>query len=406
MIKKSALNRIPADLAVVLVLTSIFLFSQIFFLHLAANPFTDEGTYAAAGLMMLSGLTQHIDFGFWHMPLLALFEGIGLKIFSDVYYIRLICLLFNTSGIIVLFLFLKRINPRGAAAIFAVLFYMLFFGMVYTDFRFPALRQIGNTFIIYFLFATTLQKRSYRVSIQGLIAVCSGFLFLPLTFFMFFIGLADTFIQKSRIDKWKRFGDYAFLGLITGSLILIYFLIFENSFQQIVLDQFQRGGMDRIRRIGMLFAYGSYPDGLVLSLGCLGLLSAHLLNDKRLSLLAAAMTGIVLVSIFLSTNFFYYYITSTGPALAFGIFCIVLIADYFCDLIKKTREITMLIMCGLLFVQLLMVFPKFVNYLFFYPQTEYYQEYYDIVEVLRESKEPVFSLEAMYPRSCRKTIHA
>jgi hypothetical protein len=129
-----------------------FFFLQARHLHEAAMPATDEGVYAEAGRMMWGGLVPHTDFGFWHMPLMPLLIGLGLKMLPGIYAVRMVFLFAHCFAVVPLALFLRRISPGIVAPIVAVFFYLSFHELVHHDFRFLAIRQLANDLLILFLF--------------------------------------------------------------------------------------------------------------------------------------------------------------------------------------------------------------------------------------------------------------
>ncbi|MDV2995395.1 MAG: hypothetical protein N4J56_005049 [Chroococcidiopsis sp. SAG 2025] len=136
-----------------------FFYLQARYLHLAAFPFTDEGVYAEAGRLMLEGLVPHKDFPLWHLPLLPLYSGIVLKLTGNMYWVRLLFLALNCFAVVPFYLTCKKLRDNSSAAILAILFYLTFHELMFQDFRFLAIRQMANNFLIFFFYLGVCQKQ-------------------------------------------------------------------------------------------------------------------------------------------------------------------------------------------------------------------------------------------------------
>ena len=99
---------------------------QARYLHVTV-AFTDEGAYIEAGRMMLDGLMPYVDFKFYHMPLLPAVIGIGLKVGSPLYLLRILYLALGIAAAYLLFEILRRRSGDEIAALVALFFYLTLF---------------------------------------------------------------------------------------------------------------------------------------------------------------------------------------------------------------------------------------------------------------------------------------
>jgi len=366
-----------------------FFFLQAMHLHEAAMPDTDEGVYAVTGIMMWSGLVPHVDFGFWHMPLLPLLIGLGLKILPGLFGVRLVFLFINCFVAVPLALFLRRISPGIAAPIIAVFFYLSFHEMVHHDFRFLAIRQLANDFLILFLFVGSV-GRSWRYSyvLQILLACASALLFLPtlpnlLMASMLLIWMRDKAVRKQEIVRYAWI-----LGSAIG-IALLYLLTIPNALQQIVLDQLGRSSESKFLRIQALLTL----DKDVLFYGVSTLSLAVALYFRHLRPLALVMLGIILVALLLSSNFYPHYLSIAGPAFAAGIFCLVILMQRCVGRLGRWSALGIAMPISLLCtMHTSIVMPSLLGEWLYNRQTPYHE----LVKAVRQAGGPVLTHQPIY----------
>jgi hypothetical protein len=318
-----------SDLLCVALATAIslaFFFLQARYLHEAAIPATDEGVYAEAGRMMWSGLVPHTDFGFWHMPLLPLLIGLGLKVLPGIYAVRLVFLFGHCFAAVPLALFLRRMSPTVVAPIVAAFFYLSFHEMVHHDFRFIAIRQAANDlFILFIYFGSCGRKWQLSYAAQVVLASASALLFLP---------SLPNFFLASMLLIWRRESGtlrhelvrYAWIVGVAVGVALLYLLAMPHAFQQIVLDQMERPSESRLLRVPALLTEVLLEKDIPFcGMSVISLIVA--LSFRALRPLAIAMLGIILMALFLSSNFYPHYLSIAGPAFATGIFCLVVLVQ-------------------------------------------------------------------------------
>lgn len=298
-----------------------FFFLQTRFLHLAAYPNTDEGVYAEAGRMIMRGFVPHSDFPLYHMPLLPIMIGLGLKILPGMYYLRLIYVLVNCLSVVPLYITLKKIQNNTGAVLLAILFYLTFYEMVRHDFRFLAIRQLANVFFICFFYLGIVQKHwKYTPILQTLLSVFSVLLFLPTSFNLLFVSLAIIFSEEDSKVRNGLLKRYVYIGLTTLAVLACYFIIVPNSFNQTILEQVGRDSISRIYRLKLFIHSQFYErDKFFYGLSFFSLMVTIVLN-KKLRYFALAMIGIMLISLWLPSTFYFHYLSAAGPAFAFGIF--------------------------------------------------------------------------------------
>lgn len=304
-----------------LIISFFFFFLQVRFLRLAAFPDSDEGVYAEAGRFIAHGFVPHRDFPLFHMPLLPILIGIGLKLLSGMYQLRVIFLLLNCLAAVPLYITLRRIQDNAGAALLAILFYLTYHDMVHHDFRFLAIRQLANDLFICFFYLGVVQKNwKYTPLFQSSLSIGSVFLFLPAAFNLLFVSLAIILSESNGKVRISLLKHYVYIALITILTLLMYFILIPNSFSQIVVDQLNRGSMGWLERLGQIVHSRFYQyDRFFYAFSFIFLILSVFMN-RQLRFYSLAMIGIVLVALFLPSYFFAHYLSAAGPAFAFGIF--------------------------------------------------------------------------------------
>lgn len=299
-------------------IASFFFYLQARYLHLAAFPFTDEGVYAEAGRLMLEGFIPHKDFPLWHLPLLPLYSGIVLKLSGSMYWVRLLFLALNCFAIVPFYLTCIKLRDNSSAAILAILFYLTFHELMFQDFRFLAIRQMANNFLILFFYLGICQKQwKWRPIAQALLFESSVLLFLPNLLNFSFLALAMSYSEETRVRRSRELKKYFSLGLLAIVILSIYFVLIPRSLDQVVFGQINREATGRFDRLFVLLQ--AKKDMYLYLLGCGGLIYTSIWQ-KKLRFYALAFLGLVLTSTFLSSNFFPHYMSGAAPAFAFGIF--------------------------------------------------------------------------------------
>jgi len=310
------------DIWIPVVLALVFFVLQARLLPLAVQPETDEGVYAEAGRMMMRGFLPHRDFPFWHMPLLPLLIGMGLKIFGDMNVLRMVFLALNCLSIVPLYSIFKKISESRFAPVPALILYLSFHEMVHHDFRFLAIRQLANIFLILFLYCRLLYPEArWAFYTQILLAVLSGFLFLPALLDIIILSVILSLWQDKstcRRSELRKTGKIVLIALI---IVALYLLVIPHAFQQVVFEQLTRPGGRSISRLFELLH--AKNDSLLYLFGVSGLLGAMVILHPLRSLIVS-MLVIIVLALFLSSNYYPHYLSLAGPAFAFGILCFVL----------------------------------------------------------------------------------
>ncbi len=377
------------ELAFVALLISFLFYLQFRYIHLAASPGTDEGVYAEAGRLMMQGLIPHRDFPIWHLPVLPLFIGLTLKLTGNMYFVRVLFLLLNCVAIFPLYLAFKEIRNNIGAALIAILFYMTFHEMVDHDFRFVAIRQLANDFFIWFFYLGVCHKQwKWTPIIQSVLSTLSVLLFLPTVFNLLFISLALSFSEKTRLQQRHQLKKYFLIGIPPVLALILYFSLIPEGLEQAVFGQIDRAATSRLDRLKIILAS---KDIYFYLISCIGLLYASIFH-RLLSAYALAMIGVVLVSIFLSSNFYPHYPSVAGPAFAFGIFALGVVVNEYFKQKSNSKLIVFAIYIILVFFQFLIVFPS-LNHEW---KSNRDYDYYQIVKVLSQSPDPLLAMVPIF----------
>ncbi|TSC60730.1 MAG: hypothetical protein Greene041662_103 [Candidatus Peregrinibacteria bacterium Greene0416_62] len=308
--------RTHGDLLFLLLLCAGIFLLQVLHLEKAAFPVTDEGSHAEVGRMIFEGMAPYRDFYYPHPPLLPLLIGGGLKIFGSMYPLRLLYLFFNVASAIPLFLILRRLTGDRFGAVIGVVMYLTYSEMIHHDFRFLALRQLSNVFVIAFgALGILLKQNKYRSIAETVLASLTAFLLFPAVVNIALVSLVVISRGKSKQECMAQFRHYAIVGSITLSVLLLFFALVPGSIDQTFLEHLGLSAMPRWGRIQWviqsdpvdLFFYGITTTSL--------LLSAALLRGRRwLSLCALSMIG----AIFLPEEFWPHYFVTAAFAFAVG----------------------------------------------------------------------------------------
>ncbi|MFH1444060.1 MAG: hypothetical protein ABIG34_01570 [Candidatus Peregrinibacteria bacterium] len=312
-----------ADLWMPVILALVFFILQARFLSIAVQQGTDEGVYAEAGRMIVRGFLPHRDFPFWHMPLFPLLIGMGLKIFGQMNVLRMAFLALNCFSVIPLFIIFKKVSGSRFAPLPALVLYLSFHEMVHHDFRFLAIRQLANVLLILFLYCRLLHPEArWAFRAQIILAVLSGFLFLPALLNILILSFVLSLWQTDDVRQRSDLRNTMKIALTSLIAISLYFLLIPHAFQQVVFEQFTRSGGRSLSRFFELFH--SRKDSLLYLLSVSSLVGVIALL-RPLRPLAVSMLVIIVLALFLSSNYYPHYMSLAGPAFAFGILCLVLI---------------------------------------------------------------------------------
>ena len=348
-----------ADLWIPAVLALVFFVLQARFLPLAVQQGTDEGVYSEAGRMIVGGLLPHKDFPFWHMPLLPLLIGMGLKIFGQMSVLRMMFLAFNCISIVPLYVVFKKVSGSRFAPLPALVLYLSFHEMVHHDFRFLAIRQLANVFLILFLYCRLLHPEArWAFWVQIVLAVLSGFLFLPALLNIIVLSVVLSLWQKVNVRRLSDLKNTGRIVLIAFFAIALYFLLIPQAFQQVIYEQFTRSGGRSIFRIFELFH--AERDSLLYVLSISALLGAVAIL-RQVRPLAVAMLLIIALALFLSSNYYPHYLSLAGPAFAFGILCLTLILQEIGQEMALARVIPIFGSMLLVSVHLWIVLPSLLG---------------------------------------------
>lgn len=386
-----ATTSIREDVAIPLFFAIVFFYLQARYLHEAAMPDTDEGVYAQVGRLMLQGLIPHLDFAFFHMPLLPLFAGVGGKVFHGIHGVRLLFLLLNSFAVIPLYLtFLHVARDRFAAAV-GVFFYLTYHEMVHHDFRFLAIRQLGNDlFIAYVFLGTVVRKWRHAFWLQTACAAASALLFLPSLFNLGFVSLALTWRRPDGVSWKSETIRYATVGLVAFAFALAYLAAVPGAFRQIVLDQMGRSDESKMLRISHLPDLDKEILFYALSTACLVAAASFRSAFRPLSL---AMLGVVATALLLSSNFYPHYLSIAGPAFAFGVFFGVVLLDSWFGVLGAWRRTAVVTVVALaVSAHACTVLPSLLNEW----TGNRHPEYAQITAALRDAGSPVLAMQPVY----------
>jgi hypothetical protein len=304
-------------LAVCLLAAAAFVL-QAWNLDQTAAPFTDEGVYAEAGRLIMSGHVPYSDFLLVHMPLLPLFIGFFLKLTSSLFATRLIYCALNCASAVLLFQVLVRIRPNQFFAFIACCFYLTYQTMVSHDCRFMAIRQFSNIFVITFMFLLDSRFDNSRVALtaRSLIYLLGGFTFLPTLPGMTLLQLG-TFWDRS--DKTRKKLLNIVMNPFLASLALgAFFYFIPQAFEQVVAFQKTRPYLEMAVRFQWIWDY-SRSDLLLYAIGLAGLCFS-ILKPKVALGYAIALLGIICINFFVPRGYYPHYLVGAAPAFAVGAF--------------------------------------------------------------------------------------
>ncbi|MDB4977943.1 MAG: hypothetical protein JWM56_129 [Candidatus Peribacteria bacterium] len=375
------------------IITSVFFLLQIRLLHVAVMPDTDEGVYAQAGRLLWQGQLPHIDFPLYHMPLLPFLIGLGLQIFHNIYIIRVFFLFIHCFTAILLYKTFNKLESNTAAGCVALLFYFTFHELVHHDFRFLAIRQLANDFLILFLYAGIVHTdRKWSSPMQQIITILSGILFLPSIFCLASASIGLIFKTESLSAMTVIFRRYSVIGMTAIGMIILYFIMVPGSWQQVILAQISREGSSRLMRItGMLDAPFDY---YFYAISVIGLF--YSLFVRNLRSLGLSMLGIVCISLFLSSNFYPHYLSLAAPAFAFGIFCICLLIDRITSVLITQKYLAtgaaIIVQLILLGFQLHISLPSLLKEW----NTNNHQDYALFLQTLHHAPKPLLAMQPIF----------
>lgn len=389
--------RIRRDLLFLYLLGAIFFLLQIWFLHQAAAPISDEGSHAEVGRMLFDGYLPYRDFYYPHPLLFPLFIGAGLRLFGSMYVLRVVYLILNILSIFPLYSLLKKWGGGSTAAMIAVIFYLTYNKMVNEDFRFLTSREFANLFLISFAYISWMWPRwKYRFVAQSLLAICLALTLYPAAANLAFISLADI----CRTKKWKEKINIAlyYCGIagIALSVLLVFFWLVPQSLEKTLLEHLRLPAMGRMARIQWILS-DSKADLFFYGLSILSLL-AGILFSKQLRAISFCMLGMI-AFVFLPSEFWPHYMVSASIGLAVGI-CI-FISLLLTFLKGKNLHFAYAIVGGATAVQLMLAFPPLLQEWMGNRDLAYHHS----VQILARLPEPVLTfMEPIFAIDAKKKL--
>lgn len=381
---------IGTDGMIVAALVTAAFLLQAWHLKTAFLPATDEGVYALIGRLMLRGAVPHSDFPMWHMPLLPFLTGVGLWLTNSLFAVRVVFLAANCLAVFPLYATIKKLTQNPLAAVTGVAFYLTFHEMMAHDFRMLAIRQAANVLFILFVWAGVCAwEKPWREWLQLVCCVASAMLFLPAAANMAAAAAGLVFMAPAKLRKDVAV-HYGIMLCCAAVCAVMYLLAVDGALREVVFEQLQRTPFPRWARIPRILAK---PDALLMAFGTASLLIGPAVFPK-LRPLGAASLAVVLMSVFLSTNYFDHYISLGGPSLALGVAMgILLIQDCITLLPEVLRQSLTACVCTLLVLwQWSMNVPMLIREW----QTPNDRVYREMIDSLSYQPEPVLLAQALF----------
>ncbi len=355
--------------------------------------FTDEGVYLYSAKLISEDLIPYKDF-FLAQPLyliylvsqLLQFVNFDLNLFHLLYIIWFFSLIFP-----IYFITLKLTNSRFAAVL-SLLLLSTFAELVQWDAHFFALRQASLPFLATSLFFIIVKPKQKVAGIfLGLFAITLFQNFLYSLGIAFAFLLYDYFYKRRQLSELLTknlsfilsFGGIAFLGYL-----LVYLL--PNGVSNTVTYQLDRPYLPYLTRIDWLKIYtlpGNWP---FIFTGFLG--SIIILKNKMGFLGLANIIGILVV-LFASKFYYPHYITIL--ACGFTITAAILIASVSQTTIHKVL-VSILILSS--------IYSASFNHLKFHLVDVKSPEFFQAIEFLKNTPEPLFAFEPIYGLYAKKDL--
>lgn len=384
--------------ACVLVFACLIFGLQALHLHEAALPTSDEGVYAEAGVLITHGIFPYRDFHLAHLPLLPLLIGIGLKVMGSMYWVRLTFLALHSVSAVLLYRIFQSLKKAPWAGVVSIIAYLTFHEMVDHDFRFVAIRQLANDFLIWYLYLGIVRPDwRWTGILQGLIAVLTGLLFLPSAAALLAVSLVLLWRARGSPQFPKLRGRSVSAMLAMGLALALLFTLFPNALSDVIGLQLGRSGPGTLTRLSRLLTTPYDSTFIAVGLGGL-LLSLFLIPELRE--LAAIGLILVILHVFIASSYFPHYISAAGPGLATGIFGALILAERLGKHLSLRR--TLPVIASLLFLTLhaRQAWPPLLREWLGNRNSDYHR----LIDVLRSSPGPLLTLEPIYAAEADLTI--
>ncbi len=373
-------------LSIVAILAAFTFLLQVLFLKQANGIGSDEGVHVLSGLWMLEGFRPYSNFYYSHPPLVALTSAWGVKIFGSMYAVRVLFLLLNCISVLPLYAILSRITKSKFAAVVAIAFYLSYPLLVHHDWRFVALREVVTLFLILFVWAGfVIPKSAWSLPLQLMAAIGSAFTFLPSSLSLLVLSLAMIVSENSSTKRRNAFFDrYAVLGMLTGLVLLTFFILVPQSFHHTFLEHFYRINFSISRTTRMLTLFSFSSDLIVHILACCGLLMGAL---QKKPVRGFAVASLVMIgAVFLPKEFHPHYFAAGAIGFAIGIAIFVATLENFSRLAEK--KIMRLSIGTVLALHLMIALPVLLTEWIGNRDARYQQS----IQILRTVPEPVLTL--------------
>jgi hypothetical protein len=271
-------------------------------------------------------MLPHRDFLLVHPPMLSSFVAV-LSIFTDNYHdIRVIYLFLNVVSGAVLALVVLQLARRFSlpqspaldlmAVVATLLAFYSFHEMTHHDFRFLALRQFANSFYIFALyFLLKVEARGgNRNTLLFVCCMCIAGLTFPAAIMMNVPLLGVLLVTSSRRQQLVLLIGGAYL--LVALLFIVYFVLVDNSYEQLVTAQAGRSRVDSSARVTMLLSYAKTDTVFFLLATASSLL---LLFNVRLRWVSVAIIVSSVLHVIAPNSFYPHYTVAAAPGLVLAI---------------------------------------------------------------------------------------
>lgn len=371
------------DLVILTGLFVINLLIQNFNLGKVVYTFTDEGVYLYSAKLLAEGLIPYQDFFLAHPLYLLYIVGLVLGLVDfNLNTFHFIYTIWFFSAIVPIYLTVYHLTKNRTATILSVILFSTSAELVQWDAHFFALRQASLpllAFSLYFL----LVKLKYKIAgiLLGVFALCLvSNLLLAFSFIVAII--LSGILTKKQLPFIFTFGLISLIGYLL-------ILLIPNSFNNLISYQLERTFIPYSLRLEWIKIYLLPHNWPILAIG----LISSLMIFRQYRQMGFFNILSTLIVIFAGSSFFPHYLSSLsiGFSISSGILIAQLSRSFLTSFITSILIITI-------------TFLSSYNHLKFHLIETATPQFFQVVDQLKDTPEPLFTFEPIYALYAKKDL--
>ncbi len=351
---------------------------------------TDEGVYLYSAKLISQGLLIYRDFFLGHLPFLMYANALVLYLVKfDLNIYHFLYTLWTVSTIIPVYFTVKKLTTNRFAAFLSIVILATFVELVQWDMHFFAIRQASLPFLAWAIFFLSGKKNLALTALfLGLFAIClQTNAILALILILCYLFCAFVFNRQELKFKEFLWPTAIFIGLILSQITFL--ALVKNGLSDAVLFQVNRYAVDLVTRKDMLleFLKLNWP---IFTYG----LAGTFVFKKETAYLSIFNLLSIPIIILAGNSYFNHYLVIMAVTLA------ITSGILFGAIFKFSKALYL----PVAFFVLVSVFSAGFDQLNFSLIKDRNTGFFETVEILKTTKDPLMSNEPIYALYANKNL--